>query len=224
MEDFGAVDARPPASPPPPSVNAPAEPDTSAQVPVARTETGHSRRLATLERAFQAALQRKRLLSLAGGAALIGALFFWLTLWKLSWNKPAPRQDTPVKLVDGALKKYLEADDPAHAFSAPPGPAPANRAATPLKGGAPSIAWDAPPARTAAGFVTITSDVTANVYVDGLRLKKQTPVKAYPVLPGNRRITLESAATLERRTFTLNVVRGQSRQWQEIFGKPPVHR
>jgi hypothetical protein len=185
----------------------------------------------------QAAQRRKRMAVVALVLAMVGAFSLVFALRRIG-GKPTPgevgrrtpdgqRPDPAVRTIDGALRKYEEPRHPEPPASKPPAPAP-----PPATEASPApdkqlaaveeedITAYEPPERDAAAFLTILSDMPATVTIDGFRVKKPTPLFKFPVEPGTRRITLESIATQERRTFELSFEKGKLRRVDERFRSP----
>jgi hypothetical protein len=74
------------------------------------------------------------------------------------------------------------------------------------------------------GYLTITSNVPAYVYVDGTKIKGRTPIRKYAVQPGSRTITMEVIKTGERKNFRLSVAKGQDLKIMETFEKKSSRR
>jgi hypothetical protein len=93
----------------------------------------------------------------------------------------------------------------------------AQEAAAPAPARADAPARDeAAAGRRAVGFLSVTSDVPANVFVDGRRLA-QTPVVRHALKPGAHRIVVVAVRTKERRVREHTVRRGQHLEVEEHF-------
>ena len=185
-----------------PQVGAPTRAD---EVPAASSQ------FATEERATQAlSHQRRRYRVIALAIAFVGAFSFSMVVLRFRAPPPKP-PDTSAAQVDVALRKFIA--------TVPP-PAPIEDKSRPEE----PIVWHTPAPRHAAGFLTLSSDLPAIVYVDQQRVRKLTPLKAYPVAPGVRKLAIVDARTGERREFTLTFAKGQLRKLEEQFGARPGKR
>jgi len=145
----------------------------------------------------------------------------------------APRPDPALRTIGEALRKYAphdaESDAPSHPKSAEarpstegtPEPAPdAPPTTTPAPQGLPApddVTFDDPPDRRSAGFLTLMTDMPATVTVDGFKVRGTAPLFKYPVLPGKRRIGVETVATHERQFFETVFEKGKLRRMEVYF-------
>lgn len=248
VEDFSA----PPVSEPTP-VNAPAAQRTAPAALPEQTDPQvptYPAPSPTLEKRLfpQAVMRRRRMRGVALGLAGFGIFSFVAVLRFAGQAAPpvppgGPAADQPIpegsdpayRTVDGALKKYLQAEGVAESApseempSAPvaPGAQPERAPNHPAvlerqpvlapSGHDEGEVFDEPPSKRAAGFLTVTSDLPASVYIDGLKVRRRTPLFRYPVQPGDRKIVIEAVSTLERRPFQLTIKRGQTTRVQEKF-------
>ncbi|MHB8874573.1 MAG: serine/threonine protein kinase [Myxococcaceae bacterium] len=178
--------------------------------PLVMSDTGGKpRRMITEERSlYRVAQRRQKLMMVAGAIALVGAFSFALVVWRVSSKPPQKAVVTPPKPE-----------------STPPVPEVNERAARPIPHDPepPPVEWHVPPKR-GAGFLSLSTDTPATVFIDGQRVRKGTPLKRYPVAPGSTRITLVAGSTGARREFTLRVAKGQWVKLEERFGPAPGRR
>ncbi len=74
----------------------------------------------------------------------------------------------------------------------------------------PEIEWYVPPRISRqTGFLNVTANRSAIVYIDGKRVRKQTPLSRVPVLAGMRKVTVESIGTQEKYSELLTVDAGE---------------
>ncbi|MFZ5471895.1 MAG: serine/threonine protein kinase [Myxococcota bacterium] len=164
-------------------------------------EVSRSRRARTVERHLsEAARFRQRVLQVLIGVTLTGLVTLGLLLW-YSLARPAfpPKGGTP------PVKRP------------PPTSLAPKPAVEPLRESESTDDWHLPPTKN-AGFLSVTSDVPAMVYVDGQRVRKPTPLVRYPVLSGERKIAIVEARTGRRREFSLTLSKGQLIKLEEQFG------
>lgn len=176
-------------------------------------------------------LGRERLRGMVAtlGLGALAAFALGLLLWRLVPAKPAPAPapvrrapepvpDPAVSAVDGALRKYDEPhpQDPQPSAVTPPQKPP--RVLLPLDDEDAKVYE--PPSRYMAGFLTVVADLPSTVTIDGLRVKKTTPVFKLPVAPGKRHIVLETVSTHERRNFVLTFEKGKLQRVEEKFRRP----
>lgn len=156
--------------------------------------TGNVPRMATSERnLWLDRIRRQRSLFLAVGVAALGVVFFAF-----------------------ALVSRMTAPEPIRAVAAVADPPPEPPPAAPVE---PATVYDSPPAKRGAGFLTITADVAAVVYIDGRRVRQRPPLTDYPVEPGMRKVVVEMIRTGERHTEFVSVGRGRSASVSAHFEK-----
>lgn len=139
-------------------------------------------------------ISRQRSMFLAIGVAVVGVVFF---TYALVSRMNAAERSLPLVAVG-------EVPEPP-----PPRPAPA----------ADSTIYDSPPAKRSAGFLTITADAAAVVYIDGRRVKQKPPLTDYPVAPGMRKVVVEQIRTGQKHTEFVSIGRGRSATVNAIFEK-----
>ena len=83
--------------------------------------------------------------------------------------------------------------------------------------------WDSPPSH-GGGYLFVSSDIPAVVYVDGRRVREPAPLKHYPVQVGVRKISVVAADINERRDFVVHFGRGQIRKIDSSFERSSARR
>jgi serine/threonine protein kinase len=100
---------------------------------------------------------------------------------------------------------------------------PAAAALRPIPRPAHASAGTAPVPSPADAFLTVDSNEQAWVSVDGVRRGK-TPLKRLPVAAGTRELGIESVATGERKSFSMDFEVGKERKVMELFQPAPRPR
>lgn len=176
--------------------------------------------------AVDAGTRRKRLLFIAGGIALVGLFMFAVAAWRLGLEPvqepELPRYDPNAPSANGtpvnpsALKPIT-----------PPPPAP------PPNPGARDIedeeagedtAEPAVPPKNQRAFLTLRTNLPANVFIDGAKVRRATPLLNFPVRVGTRDIRVVAISTGEQKDFQLRFSRGQHQKLDEQFQPPPTRR
>jgi hypothetical protein len=175
----------------------------------------------------QKARLRRRLSLLSLGLATIAALSFGLAVWRLEAGSTAPHGGAASRAP--VLPRTGEGDSGPAPAPVPVPPRPPHASPSNSSPGASGrlaavdpddYTYDAPPGKRDAAFLTILSDVPASVTIDGMKVRKRTPLFRYPVQPGTRKIVLESLSTRERHAFELSFEKGKLRRVEERFRKP----
>lgn len=169
-------------------------------------------KLTTVEKRVKArSLLQQKLILAAAAIALVGFVSFGYAVWRFKDKKPPPRkvQIVDPNAVNSELKKSSpviptkQRDDPPKVVDREPSSNETYKA----------------PVLKQLGYLSISSNMPAYVYVDGTKLKGRTPIRRYAVQPGARTIMLESVSTGERKKFKLQVARGQDLKIVESFQK-----
>jgi hypothetical protein len=144
------------------------------------------------------ALRRRKSLLIALAVAVAGVLFFIVAVVSMSSKAPRPKPLPPEPPVQ------------APQAASPSEPAPAPR----------EIEWYIPPRASVrnTGYLSVTANRSAIVFIDGRRVKKQTPVKI-PVLAGMRKVTLEAVSTQEKHIEVLTIAGGEEMAVHGEFGR-----
>ncbi|MBN9685461.1 MULTISPECIES: serine/threonine protein kinase [unclassified Corallococcus] len=173
--------------------------------------------------AVDAGTRRKRLLFIAGGIALVGLFMFAVAAWRLGLEPvkepELPRYDpnAPAPPANPSALKPI----------APPPPAP------PPNPGARDIededadedaAEPGVPPKNQRAFLTLRTNLPANVFIDGAKVRRATPLLNYPVRVGTRDIRVVAISTGEQKDFQLRFSRGQHQKLEEQFQPPPTRR
>jgi serine/threonine protein kinase len=173
--------------------------------------------------------RRGRMLGIAGAIALVGAFSFIIAAWQLGSPSEAGPVDAPA--VDSRPPPVEPAPGPPppqpirppsespRAAAAPTEANPPRRASEPEEGA--DVPEAKPPPKSQRAYITIISNVTARVYIDGARVGRNTPLSRYPIRAGTRHITLVSVATGERKELDLRFTKGQHRKLVEDSFKDP---
>ncbi|MFL5319911.1 MAG: serine/threonine protein kinase [Myxococcaceae bacterium] len=206
----------------------------AAPPPPVVTDPGQPKRLNSVERSLKSRDDRKqKLIMIAGTIAVVGLFCFGYAVWRFQ-QRPPP-QDGPLRVVDAS---DLKTDDQKKTRLNLPPPVPDKnaddeevhgRAETPIKVVPEQrVLKETPPKKQTSSadisFLTVSSNVAAYVYIDGVKLKGKTPIRKYPVAAGSRTIVLEALGTGERRKFTLNFVKGKPQTLIETFERSSGRR
>lgn len=203
----------------------PMPPPTNDKVPI----SGDGRRLLTEERNLLAMAQRRhRALGIALAIATVGVFSFGLAVWQFGDKTPPPDQQQPsgppppqpldprASAISGAVDQY---GTPAKPPPAKPPPEPPRTATAPPEDRDDSSDTPKPDANSA--FFTLKTNAPARVSIDGVPIRKRTPLIKYPVKAGTRNFTLEALGTKERVDFSLRFERGQHRTLEQRFETAP---
>ena len=140
-------------------------------------------------------------------------------MWRPGQGKARPPQ-TEVAPAAAAAERVERTD-------APPAPGiepPLAPAASVQPGGPRAVVeWDSPPSH-GGGYLFVSSDIPAVVYVDGRRVREPAPLKHYPVQVGVRKISVVAADINERRDFVVHFDRGQIRKIDSSFDRSSARR
>ena len=179
--------------------------------------------------AVAAGTRRKRLLFIAGGIALVGLFMFAVAAWRLGLEQvqepELPRYDPNAPAANGT--QTPPANPSALKPIAPPPPAP------PANPGARDIededvdedtAEPGVPSKNQRAFLTLRTNLPANVFIDGAKVRRTTPLLNYPVRAGTRDIRVVAISTGEQKDFQLRFSRGQHQKLDEQFQPPPTRR
>ncbi|RKH65341.1 serine/threonine protein kinase, partial [Corallococcus llansteffanensis] len=90
--------------------------------------------------------------------------------------------------------------------------------------GAEDGAEPAVPPKAWRAFLTLRTNLPARVYIDGVRVRRTTPLLNYPVRAGTRDIRVVALSTGERKDFQLRFSRGQHQKLDEQFQPLPTRR
>ncbi|MDC0706855.1 protein kinase [Stigmatella sp. ncwal1] len=190
----------------------PMPPPTQEAVPA----VGRRRLLTEELNLLKIARRQHRALGFVGALVLVGMFAFVLATWERSPpgepSAPPPPVEVPQAVPAGVTVSPFHEPSPVQALPASPPPA-AREPAVDEEGSAPVPAHPA--------FLTLRSDTPARVFIDGVPVKRRTPLIRYPVKPGNRLIALESLATGERAEFRLRFERGKTRAIEQKFKPAP---
>lgn len=167
-------------------------------------------KLSTVEkRVKQRALLQQKMILAAVAVAIVGLASFGYAIWRFKDKPPKPpsvQMADPTALDEELRKK-------------PPPPPKRDDPPAKIADKNPDDDVYKAPVMKELGYLTISSNMPAYVYVDGTKLKGKTPIKRYAVQPGSRMIMLESISTGERKKFKLSVAKGQDLKIVESFDK-----
>jgi serine/threonine-protein kinase len=187
----------------------PMPPPTAPELSAAKGQP----RLFTEERNLLAdARRRRRMLTLVGIIALVGAVFFALGVWKFS-QQPQLETDPKVSAVSGAVEEYLQ-QPPATPSESPTRSTPAD----------PVVVSEGAEEGRKGGlaYVSLNANLPARAYIDGVRVKRNLPLVRYPVRPGTRQIIIETLGTpRQRELFELRFERGDHKKLEQVFKDSP---
>lgn len=219
---------------PPPTPKASAKDSYAADPGPTSTASGSNStsgplKLSTLEKRVKArGLQQQKMLLAAGAIAIVGVASFGYAIYRFRDKKQPPRSvqiadpsdfETQIKKqpVRAPVTPPKVQDPPARLSDRdPPGDKTGDKTAADSK----AVVSD----KKELGYLTISSNMAAYVYVDGTKLKGKTPIKRYAVQPGVRAIMLEALSTGERKKFKLSVAKGQDLKIMETFDKKSSRR
>ena len=180
-----------------------------------------------------AATRRKRLRVLAAGIAAVGLFIFAVAAWRLGLD-PVPSQSFPQ--YDPNAPAQATPTPPERTTTStgarpitPPPPAPAASGASQdvedqQDDGAEDGAEPAVPPKAQRAFLTLRTNLPARVYIDGVRVRRTTPLLNFPVRAGTRDIRVVALSTGERKDFQLRFSRGQHQKLDEQFQPLPTRR
>ena len=220
-----AEEPRAPRTPPPASASEPAptwyapprEPIGAAKPAAAVSAGAHTPiDLAPPQAPTRRRVQQQKALGFAGALLIVGTFFVALSIWRPGQGKNRSKPpDTPPPAAAERVE-LLPASTSSGASEAPlAAPASLQAASKPARREE-RVEWDDPPSR-GAGYVSVSSDVPAVVYVDGRRVREPAPLTRYPVQAGTRKISVVAADTQERREFVVRLGRGQLRKVDSPF-------
>ncbi|RKH84723.1 serine/threonine protein kinase [Corallococcus sp. AB045] len=176
--------------------------------------------------AVDAGTRRKRLLFIAGGIALVGLFMFAVAAWRLGLE-PVREPELPRYDPNAPSANGTPANPSALKPITPPPPAP------PPNPGARDIededaeeetAEPGVPPKNQRAFLTLRTNLPANVFIDGAKVRRATPLVNYPVRMGTRDIRVVAISTGEQKDFQLRFSRGQHQKLDEQFQPPPTRR
>ncbi|RKG84923.1 serine/threonine protein kinase [Corallococcus sp. CA049B] len=176
--------------------------------------------------AVDAGTRRKRLLFIAGGIALVGLFMFAVAAWRLGLE-PVQEPELPRYDPNAPSANGTPANPSALKPITPPPPAP------PPNPGARDIedeeagedtAEPAVPPKNQRAFLTLRTNLPANVFIDGAKVRRATPLLNHPVRVGTRDIRVVAISTGEQKDFQLRFSRGQHQKLDEQFQPPPTRR
>ncbi|QRO02240.1 protein kinase [Archangium violaceum] len=201
---------------------APAEPDrsyipmpppTSPEVKAAVA----SQRLFTEERNLLAdARRRRQMLALAGVIALVATVCFAIGVWRFT-QRPQLDTDPKVSAVSGAVEQYLQQEP-----SPPPAPARPRNASSPDPVVVSESGASEDSQKSGIAYLTISANLPARAYIDGVRVKRNLPLARYPVRSGTREIIVETTGTpRQREKFQVRLDRGEHKKLEQLFQHTP---
>ncbi|RKH63391.1 hypothetical protein D7W81_20545 [Corallococcus aberystwythensis] len=173
--------------------------------------------------------RRKRLRLIAGGIAGVGLFMFAVAAWRLGLDPvqepELPRYDpnapgangTPAPPANPSALKPITPPPPA------PPPTPGARDVEDEDAEEDTAEPGVPP-KTQRAFLTLRTNLPAHVYIDGARVRRQTPLVNFPVRVGTRDIRVVAVSTGEQKDFQLRFSRGQHQKLDEQFQPPPTRR
>jgi serine/threonine-protein kinase len=200
-----------------PSEQPPAEPDrsyipmpppTSPEVKAAVAQ----QRLFTEERnLLEDARRRRQMLALSGVIALVATVCFAIGVWKFT-QRPQLETDPKVSAVSGAVEQYLQQQPP----EPPEPPKPRNTSPPEPVVVSASGADDSP--KSGIAYLSLSANLPARAYIDGIRVKRNLPLVRYPVRSGTREIIVETIGTpRQREVFQVRVERGEHKKLEQLF-------
>ncbi|MGE6759723.1 protein kinase domain-containing protein [Corallococcus interemptor] len=174
--------------------------------------------------AVDTAARRKRLMFIAGGIALVGLFMFAVAAWRLGldpvhepelprYDPNAPAASAPPAPVNPSALKPIT----------PPPPAPPVDPAARDIEDEDTAEPDVPP-KSQRAFLSLRTNLPANVFIDGVKVRRSTPLLNYPVRVGTRDIRVVAISTGEAKDFQLRFTRGQHQKLEEQFQPPPTRR
>ncbi|MBN8225903.1 protein kinase [Corallococcus macrosporus] len=176
-----------------------------------------------------AGTRRKRLLFIAGGIAGVGLFMFAVATWRLGLEPvqepELPRYDPNAPVANGPPPSA--ANPSALKPITPPRPAPPpDPTARDVEDE--DAEEDSPepgvPPKNQRAFLTLRTNLPANVFIDGAKVRRATPLVNYPVRVGTREIRVVAISTGEQKDFQLRFSRGQHQKLDEQFQPPPTRR
>ncbi|NOK17454.1 serine/threonine-protein kinase [Corallococcus carmarthensis] len=175
------------------------------------------------------ALRRKRLLFIAGGIALVGLFMFAVAAWRLGLEPvqepELPRYDPNAPVANGTPAPPANPSALKPITPPPPAPPPTPGARdvededAEEDGAEPGV-----PPKNQRAFLTLRTNLPANVFIDGARVRRATPLVGYPIRVGTRDIRVVAISTGEQKDFQLRFSRGQHQKLDEQFQPPPTRR
>ncbi|AKF81739.1 serine/threonine protein kinase [Myxococcus fulvus 124B02] len=176
---------------------------TSQNIPVSASEPARPSTRARLILATEA--RRGRWLAIAGVLALVGFATFLVAAWRLGDSEPPAEEEAAEPLGTGP--------SPATPIPRPAPPPkavaverePESRAEEPEEEVAPAKAIPA----SQRGYLTLTTNEPAKVYLDGKLISRTTPLKRYPMRVGAHELELVARTTGERMPLSVQIRRGK---------------
>jgi len=178
---------------------------------------------APADRSTRKGLRQQKALGFAGSLLIAGSFAVALSMWRPGQGKTRPRPTGPPAALAAERVERAEAP-PAGGTETPLAPA-----ASVQPGGTRAarsedrVEWDSPPSH-GGGYLFVSSDIPAVVYVDGRRVREPAPLKHYPVQVGVRKISVVAADINERRDFIVHFGRGQIRKIDSSFERSSARR
>ncbi|WP_223632193.1 serine/threonine-protein kinase [Corallococcus sp. EGB] len=173
--------------------------------------------------AVDRALRRKRLVFIAGGIALVGVFMFAVAAWRLGLepvHEPElPRYDPDAPAANSTSSRANPSA--LKPIAPPPAAPPSDPSARDIED---EDAEPGVPPRNQRAFLTLRTNLPANVFIDGAKLRRVTPLVNYPVRVGTRDIRVVAISTGEQKDFQLRFSRGQHQKLDEQFQPPPTRR
>ncbi|WP_257449442.1 serine/threonine protein kinase [Archangium lipolyticum] len=189
----------------------PMPPPTSPEVKAAVSQ----QRLFTEERNLLAdARRRRQMLAVAGVIALVATVCFVFGLWRFM-QKPQLDTDPKVSAVSGAVEQYLQQQP-----SPPSSPSKSRTPPDPVVVSGSGVSEDSH--KTGIAYLSISANLPARAYVDGVRVKRNLPLARYPVRSGTREIIVETIGTpRQREAFQVRLERGEHKKLEQLFQHTP---
>ena len=169
-------------------------------------------------------LRQQKALGFAGSLLIAGSFAIALSMWRPGQGKARSRQPE-VPPAAAAAERVERTNAPSAAGIEPPlAPAASVQPGGPRAARSEDrVEWDSPPSR-GGGYLFVSSDIPAVVYVDGRRVREPAPLKHYPVQVGVRKISVVAADINERRDFIVHFDRGQIRKIDSSFDRSSARR
>ncbi|WP_342373925.1 serine/threonine protein kinase [Myxococcus stipitatus] len=171
--------------------------------------------------------RRGRMLAVAGALALVGLSTLLITTSRTEGEGGAPEPEVVAVPDDGPVGP--PPPTPIH----PPAPRPravAEAAAPAEPERAIEDAADEPvshvkaPPKAQRGYLSVTTNMPAKVYLDGVLISRSTPLRRYPLRIGQHQVRVVALATSEPQEAAIRIQRGKDYQLSVLDFRPLSRR